>query len=167
MASMTHLGVGLAAKRVAPKTPVWVLIVAAYVIDFIWVAFYFLGIEHMPEDGVASSNPWSHGLFMALVWSLLAGLIAFWVSRKQSTGLVIGLLVFSHWVVDFISHPMTAVFPHDIGLPLLFEGSPLVGLGSVEYTAWCEHWRVWDSGIGTCDLSFHPLATQTGKKPNN
>jgi hypothetical protein len=126
---MAHLGVGLAAKRVAPKTPVWILILAAYAIDFIWAVFYFLGIEHSAADGVAAPNPWSHGLFMALVWSLLAGVIAFWFSHKRGAGLVIGLLFFSHWVVDFISHPMTAVFPADTGLPLLFAGSPLVGLG--------------------------------------
>jgi hypothetical protein len=129
MASIAHLGVGLAAKRIAPKTNVTILILAAYAIDFIWAVFYFIGVEQSAADGVAAVNPWSHGLFMALVWSLSIGLIAFWVSRKWNTGLVIGLLVFSHWIVDFISHPMTVVFPSDIGLPLLFEGSPLVGLG--------------------------------------
>jgi hypothetical protein len=126
---MAHLGVGLIAKRAAPKTNVTILILAAYAIDLIWGIFYFAGIEHMPEDGAAGTNPWSHGLFMSLVWSLLVGVIAFWVSRKRNTGLIVGLLVFSHWVVDFISHPMRAVFPSDTGLPLLFENSPVVGLG--------------------------------------
>lgn len=129
MASMAHLGVGLAAKRVAPRVPVLVLIVAAYAIDLIWGVFFFFGIEHMPEAGAASVNPWSHGLLMASVWSLLAGLITYAVSRNRGTGAVVGLMVFSHWVVDFISHPMTAVFAGDTGLPLLFGGSPTVGLG--------------------------------------
>jgi hypothetical protein len=129
MAGMAHLGVGLAAKRAAPKTNVTILILAAYAIDLIWGIFYFVGIEHMSEDGAAGTNPWSHGLFMSLVWSLLVGGIAFWVSRKRNTGLIVGLLVFSHWVMDFISHPMKAVFPSDTGLPLLFENSPVVGLG--------------------------------------
>ena len=35
--------------------------------------------------------------------------------------LIFGLVVFSHWVLDFIAHS------HD--LPLLFNGSTLVGLG--------------------------------------
>jgi hypothetical protein len=38
-------------------------------------------------------------------------------------------VVFSHWLVDFVSKPMTGVFPQDTGLPLWFEGSPAVGLG--------------------------------------
>ena len=66
---------------------------------------------------------------MAMVWSVLAGLVAALISRNTRISIIIGLLVFSHWVVDFISHPMTAVFPGDTGLPLLFEGSPTVGLG--------------------------------------
>jgi len=129
MASLTHLGVGLAAKRIAPRIPVWILIVAAYAIDLLWGVFFFAGLEAMPGQGPATTNPWSHGLFMAVVWSLLAGLAAFGLSRDRRTGVVIGLLVFSHWVVDFISHPMKAAFPEDTQLSLLFDGSPTVGLG--------------------------------------
>ena len=66
---------------------------------------------------------------MATFWSVLAGLVAAWIGRKTRTGVVMALVVFSHWVVDFITHPMIAVFPTDRGLPLLFRGSPLIGLG--------------------------------------
>jgi len=129
MAALAHLGVGLAAKSAAPKVPVIVLITSAYVIDFIWGVFFFTGIEQMPEPNSPTTNPWSHGLFMAVVWSVLVSIIAWLISRNRPISLIIGLLVFSHWVVDFISHPMTAVFPGDTGLPLLFEDSPTVGLG--------------------------------------
>ena len=127
MAVMTHIAVGLAAKRVAPKTPVILLILAAYVIDMIWGVFYYFGIEAM-ADGT-TTNPWSHGLFMSLVWSTLVGLIVFWVSRNLRAGWIAALLVFSHWIIDFISHPMLFAFPHDTGLSLLFDGSPTIGLG--------------------------------------
>lgn len=66
---------------------------------------------------------------MASVWSLLIGLIVFLIGRNRRAGWVAGLLVFSHWVVDFISHPMLAAFPEDTKLSLLFDGSPTVGLG--------------------------------------
>ncbi|CAG0993683.1 hypothetical protein ANAEL_02452 [Anaerolineales bacterium] len=128
MAAMTHMAVGLAAKRIAPKTPVILLILAAYVIDMIWGVFYYFGIESM-ADGT-TTNPWSHGLFMSLVWSALVGGIVFWVSHKnRRAGWIAGLLVFSHWVIDFISHPMLFAFLNDTGLSLLFDGSPTVGLG--------------------------------------
>lgn len=129
MAALAHAGLGLASKRIAPKIPVWILVTAAYVIDIIWGAFFFAGIERMSGVDSSATNPWSHGLFMAVIWSLLAGFATMLVSKDRRTSLIIGCLVFSHWVIDFISHPMTAVFPGDTGLPLLFEGSPLVGLG--------------------------------------
>lgn len=45
---------------------------------------------------------------------------------KASLGVFV---VFSHWVLDFISHPMGLGKPLPPDLPLLFEGSPKVGLG--------------------------------------
>lgn len=59
----------------------------------------------------------------------MAALVTAFISREFRTSVFIGLLVFSHWVVDFIVKPMLAAFPTDSGLPLLFDGSPTVGLG--------------------------------------
>lgn len=126
MAALAHLGVGLAAKRAAPGLPLYVLILAAWAIDLVWAGFWLLGVEHLPTPGLAS--PWSHGLPMALLWSALAGLAAARV-RDRRTGLFIGALVFSHWIVDFLSQPMTYAFPGSLGPPLLFDASRTVGLG--------------------------------------
>ena len=124
MAALVHLGIGLATTRAAPKVHVAVLVLSAYALDFIWHIFCFAGIEHYPSPG-----PWSHGLFMSFVWSAIAALLAWGISRSVRTGALVGLVVYSHWVVDFITHPMTALIPTDPGLPLLFNGSPGVGLG--------------------------------------
>ena len=130
MAGLAHLGVGLAAKRIAPQIPVGCLVLGAYALDVVWCAFAAAGLEQYPKAGVVGTPAvWDHSLFMAAVWSVLAGLVAAWIGRKTRIGVVFGLVVFSHWVVDFITHPMTAVFPPDTGLPLWFHGSPLVGLG--------------------------------------
>jgi hypothetical protein len=58
---------------------------------------------------------------MSAVWSVAALAIAFMFSRDLRTSIVIGFLVLSHWIGDFISW--------DHILPLAFGGSPLVGLG--------------------------------------
>jgi hypothetical protein len=129
MAGLAHLGVGLAAKRVAPQVPVGWLVAAAYGIDIAWGGFWAAGLEKLPGAGVDSTAPWSHGLLMSVVWSAVAGLLTLLVSRNRRTSLFIGLLVFSHWVVDFLVKPMTHAFPSDSGVPLLFGGSPTVGLG--------------------------------------
>jgi hypothetical protein len=120
MAGIAHLGVGLAAKQFAPKAQLGVLLVASEVIDLLWGVFALTGVENMKY------SPWSHGLFMSVIWSLLAGLLAARFYRDNRTGVVIGLVVFSHWVIDFITHPMFGGPPD---LFLLFAGSPKVGLG--------------------------------------
>ena len=58
---------------------------------------------------------------MSVMWSILALAIGFLVYRERRTASIIGLLVFSHWVLDFIVHPPD--------LPLWFDGSPILGLG--------------------------------------
>ena len=129
MAGLAHLGVGLAAKPAAPRTPVWVLILMAYGIDLICFGFIAVGLEHFPKEGVVSSAPWSHSLLMAVIWSGLAAGITRLVINDTRTILVIGLVFFSHWVLDFITHPMTAMFPTATGLLLYPGGTQEIGLG--------------------------------------
>lgn len=143
MAGMAHLGVGLAAKAVAPRTPLWALVTASYWIDIVFGVFYALGLERTPRGAAEVEEqagggggqptdppaPWSHGLLMASVWSVVAGVAAWAISRRPRTGVLIALVAFSHWVVDVITQPMTAVFPRQDAIPLAFEGSRKVGLG--------------------------------------
>jgi membrane-bound metal-dependent hydrolase YbcI (DUF457 family) len=129
MAGLGHLGFGFAAKPLAPKVHIIVLLIAAELIDILWAVFYFTGIDRNVDTHTA---PWSHGLFMSLVWSVMAALLAGLIYRDRRSGIVVGLVVFSHWVVDFITHPMGAILggkPLPPDLPLFFEGSPQVGLG--------------------------------------
>jgi hypothetical protein len=130
MAGLGHLGFGFAAKPIVPKVPVVVLLVATELIDILWAFIYFTGIDR--SNVGMSSSPWSHGLFMSVIWSLLAAFLAARIYRDRRSGIVIGLLVFSHWVVDFVTHPMGAIFggkPLPPDLPIFFNGSPIVGLG--------------------------------------
>lgn len=126
MAGLGHLGFGFAAKPIAPKVHILVLLIASELIDILWGFFYLTGVDHI------DSSPWSHSLFMSVIWSVLAALIVARIYRDNRSGIVIGLLVFSHWVVDFITHPMGAVLggtPLPPDLPLFFFGSSKVGLG--------------------------------------
>jgi hypothetical protein len=123
-----HIAVGLAAKPVAPKAPLGVLLLSATAIDTLAGIFVITGIETTDASGT-SSFPWSHGLFMAVVWAIVGAAIAFFLSRDRRVSIVIGFVVFSHWLLDFISHPMGLGRDLPPDLPLLFEGSPKVGLG--------------------------------------
>jgi hypothetical protein len=128
-----HIGVGFAAKRVAPKASLGALLLASTALDTLCGIFLLTGIERTDPNGV-SHMPWSHGLLIAVIWSLvslgLVGLgLAYLVSRDRRTSVLIGLLVFSHWVLDFASHPMGMGRELPPDLPLLFGGAPRVGLG--------------------------------------
>ena len=129
MAALAHLGIGLAAKRIVPEIPVGYLVLGAYVLDILWFAFYFVGIEQHPKRDYIYPTVWTHSLLMATVWSVLAAIIVMRIVRNTRASVLFGLVVFSHWVVDFITHPMTALAHQDTGLPLGFYGSPLAGLG--------------------------------------
>ncbi len=115
-----HIGVGLAAKSTAPKVSLSVLLMSAEVLDLLCSLFGLAGIENL-EVGT-SWVPWSHGLFMSVVWSLTTVGIAFLYYRDLRTGIIIGGLVFSHWVLDFISWATP--------LPLMFNYTSVIsGLG--------------------------------------
>jgi hypothetical protein len=129
MAGLAHMGVGLAAKRFAPDVPVGILVVSAFAIDIVWGAGFIVGLDRLSQTDQAVASPWSHSLFMAVVWSGIAALLAQRFYRNRRISIIIGLVVFSHWIVDFFSHPMTAIMPDAAGLPLFFGGSPVVGLG--------------------------------------
>ena len=125
-----HLGVAFAAKTLVPKAPLWTLLVASEALDFLSFGFIMLGIEKMAvsqigfEYGIQTitpgSVPWSHGLFISVVWSLIFTAIAYLFLKDWKTSGMIGLVTFSHWILDFIVHPPD--------LPLLFSNSPVLGL---------------------------------------
>ena len=130
MSGIGHLAAGFVAKPAAPKIPLWVFLVAAETNDILYFSFVSVGLEQKAvmtmnfSEGikylVPTSNPWSHGLLISVVWSLVAAAIGFLFYKDHQSSLFLGAVVFSHWILDFLMHP---------NLPLFFDGSPLVGLG--------------------------------------
>jgi membrane-bound metal-dependent hydrolase YbcI (DUF457 family) len=131
MSGIGHLAAGFAVQPSASEIPLWVLLAAGETNDLLYGLFSSLGLEskavivsmdfiHGVHYLTATSNPWSHGLFMSLVWSLLALALGWACFRKRRSGLILGGVVFSHWLLDFLMHS---------NLPLFFAGSPLVGVG--------------------------------------
>jgi hypothetical protein len=125
------LAVGLAAKSTIDKVPLWAIVLAAYSNDVLRLGFRAVGLENSGtyyEDikrgiiiSIPANIPWSHGLLMTVVWSALAAVIVYLFHRDRRSAGMISLVVISHWFLDVIVHPPE--------LPLLFNGSPLVGLG--------------------------------------
>lgn len=131
-----HYALGLAAKRYAPRACLGTLFVAPTLADLLWPIFLLLGWEH--AHVVPGPNPFltlwlddypiSHSLFTLIVWGALFGYLYKQRTGDKRAGIVIALLVVSHWVLDFVTHrPDEPLYP----------GGPELGLG------------LWNSVAGT------------------
>ena len=124
-----HYAVALGAKKVSPKVSLGTLLLASQFIDLLWPIFLLLGLEHVridPGNTVFTpldfyDYPISHSLLAVLGWSLGFGLVYYAVRRSGRNALILGALVLSHWVLDFISHRPD--------LPLMPGMETRVGLG--------------------------------------
>ena len=107
-----HYGVGLASKKIEPRASLGTYTLAAVFLDLLWPVFLLTGLEHVkidPGNTVLTplnfhDYPYSHSLLMSIVWSLLFGGIYYLIKKNKKTSIILGLCVFSHWVLDFIVH---------------------------------------------------------------
>jgi membrane-bound metal-dependent hydrolase YbcI (DUF457 family) len=108
-----HFAVGLASKKLAPRTNLAWLLAAPLFLDLLWPVFLVAGIEHasLVKDAPTpflvlglDDYPWSHSLLMALVWSAAMAAVYFAAARDRRGSSVIAAGVFSHWVLDLVTH---------------------------------------------------------------
>ena len=131
-----HFAVGFAGKKAAPNASLAALLLAALFADVLWPVLVAIGAEEVriaPGATVYTplefvSYPWSHSLLMLIIWGALFA--AYYRGKPDGarTGFVLGLLVVSHWVLDWITHKPD--------MPLWPRG-PVFGLG------------LWNSVYGT------------------
>jgi len=114
-----HYSVAFAVKSDRNRIPLWVLFVAVQFLDYIWATLVLLGIEKLRviKGFTAGSmldsyyHPYSHSLIAAVLWSTVAGIGYKLLCRRlgyqyrKSAALIVGLAVFSHWILDLIAHP--------------------------------------------------------------
>ena len=130
-----HYSVAFAAKSEKNEIPLWILFIAVQFLDYIWATLVLLGIEKLRviKGFTAGSmldsyfHPYSHSLPTALIWSGVAALVykTIWRAKASNSAvLIIGVAVFSHWILDFIAHPRD--------LPI-YDNTLKVGLGMWNY----------------------------------
>jgi hypothetical protein len=141
-----HYSVAFACRTERNKIPLWVLFIAVQFLDYIWATLVLLGIEKLRviKGFTAGSmldsyfHPYSHSLITAILWSAVAALIYKGVCSRRpfdsaqgrlshyskSAPLIIGLAVFSHWILDLIAHPRD--------LPI-YDNTAKVGFGLWNY----------------------------------
>ncbi|MCX6142750.1 MAG: hypothetical protein NTZ35_05975 [Ignavibacteriales bacterium] len=107
-----HYAVALAAKKAAPKTSLGTLLIAAQLPDLLFPLFILLGIEHLriapgitvvfPMD--LYDYPLSHSLLAGLLWSAALAFLYYVIRKEKRGATIVGLVVISHWILDFITH---------------------------------------------------------------
>src|SRR4029450_11348997 len=114
-----HYSVAFAIKSDQNRIPLWVLFVAVQFLEYIWATLVLLGIEkvRVNKGFTAGSmldsyyHPYSHSLITAILWSCVAAMVSkpIWSWRglvyTNAASLIIGVAVFSHWILDLIAHP--------------------------------------------------------------
>lgn len=107
-----HYAVGLATKKSVPKVSLGTLFLAGQLVDLLWPAFLLLGLEDVKIDPGNTAvtpldfydYPITHSLVGAVLWSCTLGLIYVMLKKDKRAALVIGLVVFSHWILDLVTH---------------------------------------------------------------
>ena len=130
-----HFGLGAMVKAREPQVPLWSLMLATSLLDVVFLGLYAAGVEGFSSatggglgyGELLIAAPYSHSLVGALGISL-AALVVTAIAWGRRNGLVIGFMVFSHWVLDLQVHrPDLPVLPGNAGnLPLLGLGLWLV-----------------------------------------
>jgi membrane-bound metal-dependent hydrolase YbcI (DUF457 family) len=121
-----HFGLAAMVKTKQPEVPLWALMLSTQLLDVFFVPLFLSGAETMEPVGANGYGEaiihadYTHSLVGALVIALVAGLIAGWAWSKRS-GVIIGAMVFSHWLLDLLVHRSDLpILPGNYGnLPLM------------------------------------------------
>jgi hypothetical protein len=126
-----HFGLAAGVKAKAPHLPLWALMLATFWLDVIFIILFPFGIESLSQ--VDPAHPAYGGALIhayythSLVGALLIAAVTGWLAGRlwgQQGGMVIGVVVFSHWLLDLLVHrPDLPILPGNAGsLPLLGFG---------------------------------------------
>lgn len=124
-----HFALAAAVKSRAKDVPLWSLMLATAWMDVIFVPLLAAHIEtihpvdHGGYGGVVIHADWTHSLIGALAIAASFGAV-FAVLWNRRAGLVLGAVVFSHWLLDLPMHRGDMPI-----LPGAFGHLPLLGFG--------------------------------------
>lgn len=108
-----HFAPAFIAAAVSPERPrLGTMFVAAQLIDWGFFALAMVGVERMRIDPAASvmvpfdlyHMPYTHSLIGTAIWAAVClGMVAVH-QRSLAVGLLAGLVVLSHWLLDWVVH---------------------------------------------------------------
>jgi len=126
-----HFGFAAGVRSQAAEVPLWALMLAAVWLDIVFVPLLLAQVEgieaapglHAGYGAAIIHADYTHSLVGAALLAVLLGWMASFLWGFRG-GVVIGLVSFSHWVLDLIVHrPDLPILPGNLlGLPKLGFG---------------------------------------------
>jgi len=112
MFAINHAATGLLIKKAFPDVPMPAILVSVQLIEILWVALNFLGLERTTtEDRVETVRdihlkhmPFSHSVVSTVVLAIGAWLLMAVGFHALSIGAAMALGICSHLVLDLLSH---------------------------------------------------------------
>lgn len=142
-----HYGVAMSAGKAGSGFRLGTAILAAQFLDLLWPLFTIAGIESfsiVPGDTKLTplrfdNYPYTHSLSGSLAIALLFGLLYYFIRKNLRLAIVYAVMVFSHWVLDFITHKtdlaVSFTSPHKLGLGLWNYPVAAIVLESIVFIA--------------------------------
>jgi len=129
-----HYAAAFVAKGAEPKLPLWLLLLAAQLVDILWAVLVLTGAERASLDFELPSNPlvaeympYTHSLLGGAVCASLFGLLVWrWLGSGRCAVLA-ALVVLAHWFFDLPMHrPDLTLYGTDPRLGLQLWNYPLL-----------------------------------------
>ena len=107
-----HFGLAFGGKKIKNPPSLAIMFVAVQLLDLLWPIFVLTGLETFTiEPGNTDLTPlnftyypYSHSFLISVFWAILFGIIYYYFTKNRNNSIFLGLLVFSHWILDFITH---------------------------------------------------------------
>ncbi|MFL0356734.1 hypothetical protein ACI5KX_09655 [Erythrobacter sp. GH1-10] len=152
-----HFAPAFAAAAIGPRSPkLGTLFVAAQLVDWGFFGLAMLGVEKMRIEPGATAMvpfdlyhmPYTHSLAGTGAWALAFALIVMVWQRNVTGGLLAGLVVTSHWALDWLTHRPDLT---------LMGGEKAYGLGLWNHPAVAMPLEI---GITLAAFAFYVLRTR-------
>jgi len=130
-----HFGFAAAVKSQERTVPLWSLMLATAWLDVVFIPLYLSGVETIDPAPDATGSygggvihaDYTHSLVGAALLSVIYGAVFGWRWGRRAA-VVLGLVAFSHWILDLVVHrPDLPILPGNAG------GLPVLGFGLWRY----------------------------------
>ncbi len=133
MFAINHAATALILKKKYSAVPMTALLISVQLMEFLWVALNYLGIEKTKTESVVrfvgdihlSYMPFSHSVATSLAVALAAWLVLGKLLKRPLLGIAVGLGIASHLVLDLLTHNGDIALAPFLSGPML--GLPLYG----------------------------------------